>query len=42
MKTNKLRLYQAAQILLDKKHKLCLQHNKLMYKSIIQLTNDNN
>ena len=28
MITNKLQLYQAAQILQDKKHKLCLQHNK--------------
>ena len=42
MITNKLRLYQAAQILHDKTYKLCLQHNKLMYKYIIQLTNDNN
>ena len=28
MITNKLRLYQAAQILQDKNIKLCLQHNK--------------
>ena len=28
MITNKLRLYQAVQILQDKKYKLCLQHNK--------------
>ena len=28
MITNKLQLYEVAQNLQDKKHKLCLQHNK--------------
>ena len=37
MITNKLQLYQATQILQDKKHKNCVYNTtKLMYKSIIQ------
>ena len=42
MITNKLQLYQAAQICKIKHINCVYNTTKLMYKSIIQLTNDNN